>query len=276
LTPETQLPRQLQAMLVNGLATVADPTERGVLRPVVDAIATATFQRWLSGRTAEDNRVEHEFVVFGAAMRIAEAERLPLSGKLVVACFTFLHDTYPIQRITERTIREAMTKSPELASQLSRKKARQRVEHMEGGARNASLLLRELPHPLRPGEPIVAGDVRDRCASIIAGHDFWKLGKPHPPAADREALVCFEADALWPLHPLGVLADLERPGESGDPRDCNDPAEWRRQVRNNLETLREYRANWEGTDEVFQDPYFIFRTAEGHRLYREWAGLWGL
>ncbi len=105
--------------------------------------------------------------------------------------------------------------------------------HAEG-ARNAVQLLRELAHPDRAGEPVVDGKVRDRCAAIIARHDDWKLGKPHPPAADREALVCFEADALWPLHPLGVLADLERPGESGVPKDGNDPAEWRGQILNNL------------------------------------------
>ena len=276
MTPQKQLPPHLKAIIGRGLNLVQDPAERAELRPVVDAIAETAFERWLSRRTAEDNAAEHEFVVFGAAMRIAEAERLPLSGKLVVVCFTFLHDTYPIQRITETAIREALKKDAGLAARLQEKKAGQRIEHMEGGARNARLLLRELKHPDRPGEPIVAGDVRDRCAAIIAGHDYWKLGKPYPAAGDREALVCFEADALWPLHPLGVLADLERPGESGDPKDVNDPGEWRRQIRNNLETLREYRANWQGTDEVFQDPDSIFRTAEGHRMYREWAGLWGL
>jgi hypothetical protein len=242
----------------------------------VDSIAEQSFERWLSRRTADDNRVEHEFVVFGAAVRIAEAQRLSLSGKLVVACAAFLHDTHPIQRITETAIREAMTRDPELAARLQESKARQRIEHMTGGARNADLLLRELAHPDRPGESIVTADVRGRCAAIIASHDYWKLGKPHPPASDREALVCFEADALWPLHPVGVLADLARPGSGGEPRDVNDPEEWRRQVRNNLQTLREYRANWQGTDEVFQDAESIFRTAEGHRLYREWAGLWGL
>ncbi len=263
-------------MTARGLTAIQDPAERAELRPVADVIAETTFERWLSRRTAEDNRVEHEFVVFGAAMRIAEAERLSLSGKLVVACATFLHDTYPIARITETAIRDCMKRDPELAAALLEKKARQRIEHMQGGARNAALLLRELEHPDRPATPIVCDDVRDRSAAIIAGHDYWKLGKPHPPADDREALVCFEADALWPMHPLGVLADLERPGESGDPKDVNDPEEWRTQIRHNLRTLREYRANWEGTDEVFQDADSIFRTAEGHRLYREWAGLWGL
>ena len=119
-------------------------------------------------------------------------------------------------------------------------------------------------------------EVRERCAAIIAGHDNWKIGKPHPPASDREALVCFEADALWPVHPLGVLADLERPGDSGLSREVNSPAEWRKQIGNNLQTLHEYRRNWEGTDEIFRDAVSVFRTAEGHRLYREWTGLWGL
>ena len=276
MTRETQLPPHLQAMLGRALDLVRDPAERAELRPVVDAIAAATFARYLRGRTADDNRPDHEFVVFGAAMGIAEAERLPLAGKLVVVCATFLHDTYPIPRITETAIREAMKIDVELAATLQEKKARQRVEHMEGGARNARLLLGGLEHPLRPGVPIVSAEVRERCAAIIAGHDYWKLGKPLPAASDREALVCFEADALWPLHPLGVLADLERPDEAGNPRDLNCPGEWRKQIRNNLETLREYRKNWEGTAEVFQDSESIFRTAEGHRLYREWAGLWGL
>ena len=263
-------------MTRRGLDLVRDPAERAELRPVVNSIAEQSFERWLSSRTTDDNRVEHEFVVFGAAMRIAEAERLPLAGKLVVICATFLHDTSPIQRITERAIREAEVRDRDLAVKLREAKARQRIEHMEGGARNAAHLLRELVHPNHPGESIVSAEVRDRCAAIIASHDYWKLGRPHPPGSDREAVVCFEADALWPLHPLGVLADLERPGEDGEPKDVNDPAEWRRQVRNNLQTLREYRANWQGTDERFQDAESIFRTSEGHRLYREWAGLWGL
>jgi hypothetical protein len=255
---------------------VRDSSQRGELGVVTETIAQAVFERWLSRRTAEDNRADHEFVVFGAAMRIAEAERLSTAGKLVVVCATFLHDTHPIGRVTERAIREAMKLDPELAARLEEKKSRQRTEHMRGGARNAGVLLGELEHPLRPGEPIVAREVAERGAAIIAAHDCWKLGEPHPPAADREALVCFEADALWPLHPLGVLADLERPGEGGDPMDVNDPAAWRKQIVHNLRTLRQYRGNWEGSGEVFQDAESIFRTAEGHRLYREWAGLWGL
>ena len=127
MTTETRLPPRLQVMISRGLNLVKDPAERAELRPVVDAIAETTFARWLSRRTAEDNRPDHEFVVFGAAMGIAEAERLPLSGKLVVVCATFLHDTYSIPRITETMIREAMEQDPELAARLHEKKVRQRV-----------------------------------------------------------------------------------------------------------------------------------------------------
>src|SRR3954465_15586433 len=117
-------------MLECGLELVRDRAERAALLPVTHAIAGATYERWVSKRTADDNRVEHEFVVFGAAMRIAEAEGLSLSEKLVVACATFLHDTFPIQRITERAIREAAALDPELAAGLQEQKARQRIEHM--------------------------------------------------------------------------------------------------------------------------------------------------
>ena len=201
-------------------------------------------------------------------MRIAEAERLPLDDRLAVVCATFLHDTHPIQRITERMVRDAELADPALAAELKLRKSAQRTHHMQMGARNAGDLLREVP--------LVSTAVRERCRSIVASHDCWKLGQPHPPSSDRAALVCFESDALWPLHPLGVLADLERPGDNGAARDVNDPAEWQRQVRNNLRTLHEYRANWAGSNELFQDAGTIFRTVEGHRLYREWAGMWGL
>ena len=270
------LPPHLQAMMRRGLEVVQDATQRSELGVVAETIARAVFERWLWRRTADDNRADHEFVVFGAAMRIAEGEGLSPAGKLVVVCTTFLHDTHPIRRVTETAIREAMKLDSALAARLEETKRRQRTEHMLGGARNAGLLLGELEHPLRPGEPIVEREIVDRSAAIIGAHDCWKLGSPHPPAGDREALVCFEADALWPLHPLGVLADLERPNESGDPMDVNDPAAWRKQIVHNLRTLREYRKNWEGSGEVFRDRESIFRTAEGHRLYREWAGLWGL
>ena len=259
------LPPHLRSMLECGITLVRDAAERAQIMPVARAVAVATYDRWLSKRTADDNRIEHEFVVFGAAMRIAEDERLPFDGKLAVICATFLHDTYPIQRITERMVREA---DPALVAELRRRKSEQRTHHMQMGARNAGDLLRALA--------IVSPEIRERVQDIIGSHDCWKLGHPHPPSTDREALVCFEADALWPLHPLGVLADLERPDEAGGTRDVNDPAEWRRQVRNNAETLREYRANWKDTGERFQDTNTIFRTAEGYRLYREWAAIWGL
>ncbi len=113
------LPRHLRAMIECGLAAVRDDHARAELRSVSHALAVAVFDRWLSKRTPEDNRVEHEFVVFGAAMRIGEAERLPLNGMLAVVCATFLHDTYPIQRITERMIREAAQTDAALAALAS-------------------------------------------------------------------------------------------------------------------------------------------------------------
>src|SRR5437763_14435645 len=98
-------------MLESGLqiaASAAEPAERAELRDVANAVAGATYHRWLFKRTPDDNRVEHDFVVFGAAMRIAQAERLPLAGKLPVVCVAFLHDPHPIPRILEREIRESV------------------------------------------------------------------------------------------------------------------------------------------------------------------------
>jgi hypothetical protein len=251
---------QLQTLIQSGLNALHKPNERADIENLVSVLAPAADARWFAERSREDNRREHEFVVFAAAMRIAEAENLPLTSKRAVAGFVFTHDSYPIARKTERMIREA---TPDLAKQLDQKKTQDRKDHMAGGAKNADALFRELG--------ILTDDERDRVVRIIERHDCWKLRDPHPLWADREAVVCLEADALYPLHPYGVLADLEREG-----RDVYDPSEWRKQVRNNLQTLEEYRANWQGMNEPFQDGRSIFRTREGYRLYTEWRGLLGV
>jgi len=167
----TSLPASLRAMLGRGLDLVPDPAARAAMNSVTYAVAAATFERWLSQRSADDNRVEHEFVVFGAAMRIGVAERLPLDGMLAVICATFLHDTHAIQRITERMIREAAQSDPELAAQLMLRKSEQRTHHMQMGARNAGQLLGELN--------VVSAAVRERCQIIIASRiPSLQIAKP--------------------------------------------------------------------------------------------------
>jgi hypothetical protein len=111
----------------------------------------------------------------------------------------------------------------------------------------------------------------DRIAEIIAHHDDWKLGRPNPSGSDRLAVACLEGDLLWPLHPLGIQADLERASA-----DVTDPAAWRKQLMRNVETLHFYRKNWQGSGEEFRDALSIFRTAEGHRLYRAFRELWNV
>src|SRR5262245_5029940 len=265
------LPARLKAMLDTALLSVKDEGQREDLRLVAGAIANATWERWQSLRPPEDNRPEHEWIVFATIMKIAEAERLTLSEKRIATAFAFTHDTVFISRITEAMTRAA---DEECKQQLEAEKERQRTAHMEGGAANAREILGQLKDPGGAGDPLLTDEEIERCADIVAGHDRWKLRQPHPVGSDRLAVVCFEGDALWPLHPIGVLADLERPHKISDT--C-DPAEWRNELTVSLETLREYRANWNGLpDEQFIDDESIFRTQEGHRLYQEWRRLWGL
>jgi hypothetical protein len=79
------------------------------------------------------------------------------------------------------------------------------------------------------------------------------------------------------LHPIGVLADLERPDAAGHSLGAAGPAVWQSQLRNNLRTLLDYRASWkDAPNETFMDEESIFRTREGHRRYREWRAFWGV
>src|SRR5262249_55861247 len=162
-----------------------------------------------------------------------------------------LHDTCFIARITEVQIRSE--RDPVAQAKLIAAKNNQRLAHMDGSAANARFLLGQL-------SLLSTGEI-ERCVAIIAPHDVWKLGIPEPLGTDRLAVACLEADALWPLHPLGVMADLERPDEVGQIRDTTDPEAWQQQLRHSLKTLHEYRGNWSGiAGESFLDGESIFRT----------------
>jgi len=272
----TGLPARFDSMLAQALLLVKDDAHRDDLCAVACAVAGAAWQRWLSARTAEDNRQEHEWVVFANVMRIAEDESLSLSDKRVATAFTFTHDSFFIPRVTEQQIREATT--PELKARLEQEKERQRLRHMKVGAANADSLLRELKDPRAPEKLLFTPGEIARCVALVAGHDLWKMPVPEPPPThDRLALACVEGDALWPLHPLGVLADLERPNGEGVSKDFSDPEKWRAQLLQSCQTLVEFRPKWKEIPEGdFVDGESIFRTPEGARLYHEWRGRWNL
>ncbi len=272
----TGLPARLDTMLEQALLHVRDRAQREELCIAACAVAGGAWSRWLSSRKAEDNRPEHEWVVFANVLAIAEDENLSLPEKKVATAFTFIHDTCFIPRITEQHIREALT--PELKIQLEKEKDSQRRRHMRVGAENAEGLLRELINPRAPAENLFSPEEIDRCVAIVAQHDAWKLPEPlPPPTQDRLMLACVEGDALWPLHPLGVLADLERPDGTGDSKDFSDPGRWESQLRQSAKTLVEFRPKWrEIPAGDFKDGESIFRTREGCRLYHEWENRWGL
>jgi hypothetical protein len=284
------LPPRFNAMLEQALCAVGTDDQRDELCVVACVLSSATWQHWQAWRLPEDNRQEHEWIVFANVMRIAEGENLSLSEKRIATAVAFTHDSYAITRITERSIRlideeAAKVRSVDLqrfeeltarAASLREEKKRQRIEHMEGGAENASFLLRRLKRPPESGGPLLSSEEVERCVSIVRGHDLWKTGEPRPVGADRLAVSCLEADALWPLHPLGVLADVERSNDEAG-NGLYDPAAWKKQLRNSLKTLSQYRANWPASvEESFADSEFIFRTQEGYRMFCEWRRFWNI
>jgi hypothetical protein len=249
--------------------------EQDELGLVACVVSSAAWRFWLAQRPPEDNRQEHEWVVFANAMKIAEAERLTLSEKRVATAFSFLHDTFFIHRIMEQRLREA---TEEEKQRLEEEKEKQRRQHMERGAKNTEFLLSQLRHPNVPADLLFTPGEITRCVKIVNEHDMWKLPNPFPPPShDRLAVTCLEADALWPLHPLGVLADLERPDENGLTKDFNNPSVWHRQLEESNQTLVRFRPKWKDIPrDEFIDGQSIFRTKEGHRLYTDWLLRWNL
>ena len=276
----SHLPERFNILLEQALLSVTDPVERRELCEVACVVSNAAWRFWLSRRPPEDNRQEHEWVVLANVMRIAEAEGLGISDRRVATAFAFTHDSFFIRRIMDHRIRGAGDEEKE---KLNEEKRKQRIAHMQGGAKNAEFLLPQLRRPDSPTKPVFTWEEIRRCVRIVERHDFWKLEPPEPFKDDKLATVCLEADALWPLHPLGVLADLERPDEKGETKDFANPSVWKEQLEQSHETLLEFRPKWQkagipeaGSELVFQDKESIFRTVGGYELYREWRTRWGL
>ena len=287
----SSLPARFSTMLEQALRVVKDDTQREALCVAACVISNASWERWQGNRPPEDNGQEHEWVVFSNIMKIAECEGLNLSDRRIATAFAFTHDSFYIPRIMEAQIRDLEERAakvkdndPNLAKELLRRaselrteKKLQRTKHMEGGAKNAELLLPQLKDPVDSLSPLLQAKEIDDCVALIKGHDTWKTGEPKPPGNARLAVVCLEGDALWPLHPLGILADLLRPNEKGETKDMNDLEEWKKQLRESLKTLLEFRSNWENqAGEKFAGPVSIFRTEEGYRLYLAWREFWNI
>jgi hypothetical protein len=277
-----KLPLQLGHLIDLACQPLAHQPYFAEIQQLGQQLGEFSWNQFLAARTPDDNAREHEFIVLGNVLRIAAAEGLSAAELRVAVAFSFLHDSYYIPRITEWQIRAAVRAAEEEApgerrSQLDQvardlvvAKSQQRQRHMAGGAQQAERWLRTFrPAPLSDEE--IA-----RCSHLIAHHDDWKLGRPWPSSDDRLALACVEGDALWPLHPLGILADLQRPLESGGIRDLFSPPMWKSQLRESRQTLLDYRANWSSTEPGFQDADSIFRTSAGGDIYRDWCRYYGI
>ena len=274
-------PSRFKTILAEGLLVVEDEEQQMDLCEVACIISNAAWEKWLSSRGPEDNRQEHEWVVFANVMKIAEAEDLSISDRRIATAFSFLHDTCFIKRIMEEEIRklerEGKTKE---ADDLRNKKKNARYDHMKGGAKNTKNLLQTLNYSLSQtsAKSLFSEEEIEQCVSIVELHDAWKVDPPEPPPTrDRLRLTCLEGDVLWPLHPLGVLADLERPNDQEETKDFSDPAIWHAQLNQSNKTILEFRAKWKGIPaSAFIDTETIFRTQEGWRLYNEWRSRWGI
>lgn len=278
----TSAPARLNLILEGALSGLADAQERQELRLTAHTMANATWQRWQSGRPPQDNGQDHEWIVCAHVLKIAESEGLSLEEKRIATAFAFVHDNFFISRIMEEEIRECERAGlHDKAAALSKQKTQQRIEHMQRGAVNAESLLRKLVRSDHPASPLFTADEIHCCVELVREHDLWKTNPPAPPpTADRLAVSCVEADALWPLHPTGVLADLQRLAAGGESVDLTDPLVWRKQLQQSLQTLIEFRPRWVEKAAIaetdFIDSESIFRTVTGQQLFREWRTFWSL
>lgn len=274
---ENDLPVRYNLMIKDALCAVKNEDFRKELFIIATDISKKAWNEWLCNCGPEDNRQEHEWIVFANVMRIAEKENLDLSNRRIATAFAFLHDSY---RISDRKM-ESDNPNPE-------EKRIQRRKHMICGALIARKILRSLKHPEKPNQLLLNIKEANLCIDIIKNHDSWKLDPPKPFATNNIlAVLCVEADALWPLHPIGVLADIERANVKILAANKSEAANsfvyagsWESKLLDSLKTLtHHYRPKWEKVGipkSDFKDGESIFRTEEGFRLYREWRIRWNI
>ncbi len=269
------LPSRMDLLLRQALSVVTDVQQLKVLTLFTQKLAGAAWQAWLGHREPKDNSQTHEFIVLGNALQIAEHQGLDLSQKRIACAFALCHDCFPIQRIMEQDQRLADEHEQALVAQEINQ---QRLQHMHGGADKARELLTNLASGPNPDCLAISPQEIERCCALIAIHDAWKLSPPQPiPSHDALALCCFEADVLWPLHPLGVQADLERALANGKEVELFLPQVWNDQAHQNQLTLKLARSGWSHLPEAdFVHSHVLFRTQKGYSLYKMWSDFWHL
>jgi hypothetical protein len=275
-------PSRFSIMLEQAINSISSAEERKEITTVANVVSNATWQYWQAWRLPEDNGQEHEWIVFANVMKIAEKEKeLSLSEKRIATAFCFIHDTFFIRRIMEEDIRRLRDKGLiQEADKLINANNKLRSNHMEGGAENAKFLLNQLKCPDDLTKSLFSTQEIKRCVNIVEAHDMWKVNPPKPPRTkDRLAVTCLEGDALWPLNPIGVVADLLRAHKDGETTDVTNSLHWRKKLEASNRTILDARPKWEKIGRIPKKDFIgegIFRTEMGYRLYSNWRDFWGL
>lgn len=214
---------------------------------------------------ASDNHYLHEVIVLGSGCRIRR--ELSIEDQRIGILVDVLHDIRAMIRsgVTELDIAEAEGRSQE---RIKKRRIDSRYEHMNGSADDA----KQIGTKLRAlyGDEFVSGQELNRAVELIAKHDLIKTGQPYPGATDWLAVCCYEADLLWTIHPVGLVADINRG------RNMFAPDQWQTQLDHNIKQFKRWRVELEKSPDAgeFIDEETVFRTSEGHAIYIEWLQYW--
>ncbi|MDH5185716.1 MAG: hypothetical protein OEZ20_01395 [candidate division WOR-3 bacterium] len=266
------VPSYLLNILSNSFSQVNEK-ERNSLMDISKMMFIYLYNRYLLFRSSEDNRKEHELIVLSNVLKISEKMELNYSDKKIAIAVSLFHDTCFIKRIMEEEIRKLEEKgSIKEANLLREKKKDQRRDHMKGGAKNTKEAL-EYINKINPhGWTIFTDKEIERSEKIVLKHDLIKTDELYPKRINTLELCCHESDILWPLHPIGVSADIERYG-----KDINEKENWTNQVKENLKLFDDMRKKYDkkNVDDRFIEKTY-FRTEEGHRIFSNWLKFWNL
>ncbi|NQT15637.1 MAG: hypothetical protein HQ582_22965 [Planctomycetes bacterium] len=197
-------------------------------RRLFDALFGNIFGALVEARIG--NPVAHQVVVLEHMLEIAKAEGFKRREMQIAAALALLHDIGAVKKITEGQVKalrmEAEKADPTAAEAIMRRadaldleRRQSRTLHM----RKSSYLAQKAMSDFNStrGEIVFDEPMIETICEIIRIHDNPTLDLPIP-RSNWMAVCLREADRLWMVTRLGILADLLRQSNDEKPVWAND------------------------------------------------------
>lgn len=279
------VPEKDKDQLHEALAVIEDSKTKAEVTVIAEELFSRIYDDL--NKAIVGNPIEHHPIALAHMLKIATRIKSPYLVLAEAAALALLHDISAVPKITKQMVTAA---GPGKGDALELERQENRILHMREGSAVAHRYLLALNKSL--GRIVFDSKAIDRVCEAIRIHDNPSLDIPIH-RSNWLAVAFREADRLWMITHLGILADLARKCSAVKDADeiafpeqfCTayaalirdnentiaQPDKYRDQLEDNIKRFCEERELYrplEPTEGPFCDESTFFRTAEGHAIYR--------